>query len=96
MRYRVVLGGPVQSLIVLAERRNWLNYPKSLGPLAQIQYLIATRPAGKDWLADTIVSRYAMLEIVFRAYEASQLNAAVGETSSVLSAIKGLRSGRSV
>ncbi len=96
LRYRIVLGRPMQSPIVLAERLGWPNYLDSRGLLAQIQFLIAKGLAGKDWLVGTIVSRYAMLEIVFPAYGGSRSDAAVEGTNSVLSATKVPRSHLSV
>jgi hypothetical protein len=83
--YHTVFGRLTWSPIVLAGRLLFSNYADSPDHPAQIRYLIAKSPVENDWLAGTLVSRFATLEIVFHVYGQSRSNVDVEGMDSTLS-----------
>jgi hypothetical protein len=90
--YHTVLGRLTWSPTVLAGRLLSPNYVDSPGHPVQILYLIAKSSVEKDWLAGTLVSRFATLETVFHVYGQSQSSVNVEEMNSTLSATRVLMS----
>lgn len=65
---RIVLGRLTRSHIVPVERRRCLVSRRFPEPAAQILFPTAKSFVERDWLADTIVDKSAMLVIVFHAF----------------------------